>query len=416
MLYRHLARGAIVCLGLALCCPLVAQYQPLELLNPPAATPPAPQALPEAPDGPMLAAPAAPPTLAAAPLPTPAAPAAAATPAGEPAPAVEPPVQFVGLDSVKYELGQSWSEIWQSFLRVWNLVLFEVGAEKPPIRVSTLTGGLVLLGFGYIAAGMISRWLAGKLLTRFGMKKSEIAPVQSIAYYALLATFTVLSLNVLSVPLTALSFFGGVLAIGVGFGSQNIVNNFISGLILLAERPIRVGDVIQIDTWTGTVMQIGARSTKIATAMNHEVIVPNSKLLETNVVNWTLSDDTVCSIISVGCAYGSPAREVQRLLTLAATEHEDVLKDPLPEVLFTDFAADAMTFQLRFWVNLRTSKKGEVESDLRFRIDELLADRGIVIAYPQRDVHLNVLRPVEVRLAQPMLSSPPFGQSKGAAA
>jgi small-conductance mechanosensitive channel len=210
-----------------------------------------------------------------------------------------------------------------------------------------------------------------------------------------------LSLNVLNVPMTVFSFLGGALAIGAGFGSQNIVNNFISGLILLAERPIRVGDVIELEGMSGTVLQIGARSTKIATGVNHEIIVPNSKLLETSVVNWTLSDDVVGSSIKVGAAYGSPTREVERLLRLAAVEHPKVLRDPAPTVVFADFGADALTFELKFWVNLRQTRKADVESELRFAIDELFADRGIVMAYPQRDVHLNVLRPVEVRLAQP---------------
>jgi small-conductance mechanosensitive channel len=276
-----------------------------------------------------------------------------------------------------------------------------------------LCGGLVLLGFGYIAAGVISRWVAAKLLTRFGLNKSAVSPLQSITFYLLLSTFTMLSLNVLNVPMTVFSFLGGALAIGAGFGSQNIVNNFISGLILLAERPIRVGDVIQLDAWTGTVTQIGARSTKIQTGMNHEIIVPNSKLLETSVVNWTLSDDTVGCVVAVGTAYGSPTREVERLLKLAASEHADILKDPPPQVLFKDFAADSLVFELRFWVHLLDTNKGEIESDVRFRIEELLADRGIVIAYPQRDVHLNVLRPVEVRLTQPAAS--PFSQNRSAA-
>jgi potassium-dependent mechanosensitive channel len=293
---------------------------------------------------------------------------------------------------------------------VWNFVLISgPDSSKPPIvTVGTLASGIVLLGLGYVAAGMISRWVANKLLTQFRLNKSEVAPLQSLTFYMLLATFTMVSLNVLHVPITVFSFLGGALAIGAGFGSQNIVNNFISGLILLVERPIRVGDVIQLEGMTGTVMQIGARSTKIATGVNHEIIVPNSKLLETSVVNWTLSDDVVGCIISIGAAYGSPTREVERLLKHAALHHSKVLKEPAPEVIFADFGADALLFELRIWVNLRQTRKLEVESELRFAIDELFAARGLVIAYPQRDVHLNVLRPVEVRLTQP------YSQAKAA--
>jgi potassium-dependent mechanosensitive channel len=329
--------------------------------------------------------------------------------AAPPAPAPADEIKVADLDAIRQALGSEAAEVFEIIGRIWNIVLINGADRKPLITVGTLCGGLVLLGLGYIAAGMISRWVASKLLARLGLNRSAVSPVQSLTFYALLATFTMVSLNVLNVPLTVFSFLGGALAIGAGFGSQNIVNNFISGMILLVERPIRVGDVIQIDSLSGSVTQIGARSTKITTVANHEIIVPNSKLLETSVINWTLNDDTVCCTVTVGAAYGSPTREVQRLLLQAATEHPAVLKEPGPTVLFTDFGADSLLFDLRFWVHLRESPKSAVESDLRFAIDELLSDRGIVLAYPQRDVHLNVLRPVEVRLTQP------FGQSKAAA-
>jgi small-conductance mechanosensitive channel len=316
------------------------------------------------------------------------------------APADETP-KFVGIESVRSELDESWQHLWSAIKNIWSTTLIDGGAGKPALlTVGTLILGLASLICGYLAAGIISRWTASKLLTRFGLNRSAVSPLQSITFYVLLATFTMFSLNVLNVPMTVFSFLGGALAIGAGFGSQNVVNNFISGLILLAERPIRVGDVIQIDGHTGMVSLIGARSTKIVTGANHEIIVPNSKLLETTVVNWTLTDDTICCTVQVGVAYGSPTREVERLLLVAAREQEKVLKDPPPEALFADFAADSLNFELRFWVNLRETRRVEVESDLRFRIDELLADRGIVIAYPQRDVHLNVLRPIEVRLRE----------------
>jgi len=311
-------------------------------------------------------------------------------------------VELVSLESIRAALGDEAFEALQIVGDVWNIVLVKGSDGKPLVTIGTLCGGIVLLGLGYIAAGIISRWLASKLLTRFGLSKSGVSPLQSITFYVLLATFTMLSLNVLNVPMTVFSFLGGALAIGAGFGSQNIVNNFISGLILLAERPIRVGDVIQLEGMTGTVTQIGARSTKIATGANHEIIVPNSKLLETSVVNWTLSDDTICCAVTIGAAYGSPTREVERLLKAAAQQHPKILQEPAPVVVFTDFGADALMFELRFWLHLLATNKTEVESDLRFAIDELFADRGLVIAYPQRDVHLNVLRPVEVRISQPL--------------
>jgi len=286
---------------------------------------------------------------------------------------------------------------------VWNTRLI-LGSDpsKPVVTIGMLAEGIVLLALAYLAASIISRWLAGKLLSRLRLDKRGVAPLQSLTFYVLLAMFTMVSLNVLHVPITAFSFLGGALAIGAGFGSQNIVNNFISGLILLVERPIRVGDVIELEGMTGTVSQIGARSTKIATGVNHEIIIPNSKLLETSVVNWTLSDDIVACNVDVGVSYGSPTREVERLLLQAAQQHFSVLKEPAADVILAEFGTDSLLFKLRVWVNLRQTRRVQVESDLRFAIDELFSDRGIVMAYPQRDVHLNVLRPVEVRIAEPL--------------
>lgn len=290
-------------------------------------------------------------------------------------------------------------EVWDSVASVWNFVIIRGAEGKALVTVGTLVGGLVLMGFGYMMAGIISRWIGSRLLKRLGLNQTASAPLTKISYYVLLATFGMLTLNILNVPITAFSFLGGALAVGVGFGSQNICNNFISGLILLAERPIRVGDVVEVDGRTGRVTEIGARSTRIATGSNLEVIVPNSKFLENQVVNWTLSDDRISTSVKVGVSYGSPTREVERLLKQAAGEHPDVAQDPGPGVSFDDFADDALVFSVSFWLNLQTASKGKTESDIRFRIDELFNEAGIVIAYPQRDVHLNMMRPLEVRLA-----------------
>jgi potassium efflux system protein len=306
-------------------------------------------------------------------------------------------------DALETLVGQNGTRAIQLALQVWNTGLVNGPDGKAVVTVGTVVCGIALLACGYIAAKVVSRWVARKLLSRFRLNKSDVAPVQSLTFYVLLAMSTMVSLNVLHVPLAVFSFLGGALAIGAGFGSQNIVNNFISGLILLVERPIRVGDVIELDGKCGKVTEIGARSTRIANGFNHEIIVPNSKLLETSVVNWTLTDDVVGCVLSIGAAYGSPTREVERLLLQAARSHDAVLKEPAPSVVFADFGADALMFELRFSLRLHETRKSEVESELRFAIDQLFADRGLVIAYPQRDVHLNVLRPVEVRLAQPQM-------------
>jgi small-conductance mechanosensitive channel len=192
---------------------------------------------------------------------------------------------------------------------------------------------------------------------------------------------------------------GGAIAIGVGFGSQNVINNFISGLILLAERPVRVGDLVEIDGLQGSIEQIGARSTRLKTGANLEIIVPNSKFLENSVTNWTLSDTRIRTSVAVGVDYGSPTREVARLLQQAAEANPNVLRQPEPLVLFQGFGDNTLNFEVLFWISTRTTThRLRVESDIRFAIDDVLRAANITIAFPQRDVHLDTSRPLEIRL------------------
>lgn len=341
---------------------------------------------------PPSASPEPPPQLAQAPRPAPI-----------PQPSAAPPTSAAqnsaADDLLPPTVVEQFRVVWSHVSAVWNFVIVCGADGKPLVTVGTLIGGIVLMGVGYVVAGMISRWIGSRLLGRLGLHQSARAPLQSISYYVLLITFGMLTLNILNVPITVFSFLGGALAIGAGFGSQNIVNNFISGLILLAERPIRVGDIVEIDGRSGRVTEIGARSTRLVTMQNIEVVVPNSKILENQFTNWTLGDDRVCTGIKIGVAYGSPTRKVAALLEQAAAEHPSVLKSPEIEVLFEDFGADALIFEVRFWLQMLKNSRIELESDIRFRIDELFSQAGIVIAYPQRDVHLNVMRPLEVRLA-----------------
>lgn len=285
----------------------------------------------------------------------------------------------------------------QHMLAVWNYELITV--EQSAITVGKVIVGMVLLAIGYFASGFLSRWFGKRLLPRLGMNDSAAAALQSLAFYALVATFALLALRILNVPLTVFTFLGGAVAIGVGFGSQNIVNNFISGLILLAERPIRVGDLIEINSLCGTVAKIGARSTRVTTSTNLEIIIPNSTLLQNNVINFTLSDDQVRTHVNVGVTYGSSTRDVAHLLKKAADEHGQVERDPEPFVWLTEFGDNALQFELHFWIKLRShSVRQRIESDLRHKIDTLFREAGISMAFPQRDIHLDVARPISVRV------------------
>ena len=250
------------------------------------------------------------------------------------------------------------------------------------------------------------RWVARALrlhvFPRLGLDEGGARAFESLAFYAFLVALVLVVLRFASIPLTAFAFVGGALAIGVGFGSQNIVNNFISGVILLAERPVKIGDLVEVggDVY-GIVEQIGLRSTRIRTGTNIHIVVPNASILENQVVNWTLNDPNVRLVVKVGVAYGSPTRDVERLLLQALNEHPRVHAHPAPSVLFADFGDNALAFEVHFWAAIRRlMDRLTIESEVRFRIDELFREAGITIAFPQRDVHLDTLSPLAVRLVR----------------
>ena len=300
-------------------------------------------------------------------------------------------------DVQAWSLSEWVSGAWHYVSKAWNTEITTV--DDNPLTVGKITVGIILLFAGFIMARKISRILGRRLHDRFGINENSAAAFQSLSFYTMVVLFTLMGLRFVNVPLTMFTFLGGAIAIGVGFGSQNILNNFISGLILLAERPIRVGDLIQLESLYGTVEHIGARSTRVCTANNMEIIVPNSSFLENNVLNLTLGDNKVRTSVTVGLAYGSPTRDAARLLKRAAQEHGRVLKTPEPFVWFVEFGDNALNFELHFWVEVRNlSERKRVESDMRFKIDQLFREAGIVIAFPQRDVHLGLVRPLDIRL------------------
>jgi small-conductance mechanosensitive channel len=312
-------------------------------------------------------------------------------------------------DIQHWTLAERLAGIGNQLAAVWNTEL--VSIDERPITVSKVVVGILLLFLGLWAARILSSILGNRLLQRFGLNEGAAAALKSLTFYALVVVFTLLALRFANVPLTVFTLLGGALAIGVGFGSQAVINNFISGLILLAERPIQVGDLVRLDDLVGNVVHIGARSTRVRTGDNLDIIVPNSRFLETNVLNFTLADDKFRSHVKVGIAYGTSTRDVTRLLIRAAEEHGLILKHPKPFVWFRDFGPDAYHFELHVWIQVKTlGERLRIESDLRYRIDQLFREGGIVIAFPQRDVHLNVTHPLDVRV-QASDTSSSSGQS-----
>ncbi len=297
------------------------------------------------------------------------------------------------------ELGDTLADWWRRIVAVWHYEIFR--AEESPITVAKLAGALFLLAFGFWVARILSRLFARRVLSRFGLAEGGIAAIQTLTFYLLVLAFFLWALNLVNIPLTVFTFLGGAVAIGVGFGSQNIVNNFISGLILIVERPVKVGDLIDLDGTSGRVEHIGARSTRIRSGDNTHIIVPNSNLLESRVLNWTLSDNVIRTRMDVGVVYGSDVARVRECLARALSESERVLESPAPEILFLDFGDNALVFRALFWTVVRAPlDQARSQSDVRFRVDELFREAGLVIAFPQRDVHLDTASPLEVVLRE----------------
>lgn len=259
---------------------------------------------------------------------------------------------------------------------------------------TTITVGAILQVVALVLLGSIFVIWSNRFLKR-RMQSRLVDPdlVQIISRAYLILGFVVLAfvtLDLLKVPLAAFAFVSGAFAIGIGFGAQNIINNFISGWILMWERPIKLGDFLELGDVRGTVEAINTRSTRIRRVDGVHLLVPNSYLLENTVTNWTLMDNLVRTSVVVGVAYGSDVALVKKLMEQAAAEHPDVLQEPQWAVIFDNFGDSSLVFELTIW-GYSAAERGlrMIRSDLRYRIDELFRENDVVISFPQRDVHVD---------------------------
>ena len=279
----------------------------------------------------------------------------------------------------------------------WNYTLAESPTNQS-ITVGEVLTVLALVVVGYYGSRFLV-YMLGRRLSKLEVQPDVIHVVKRVIFIIFLVVVALTALSLLGIPLTAFAFATGAIAIGVGFGAQNIINNFISGWILMAERPIRINDFIEIDNTRGVVEAVGTRSTRIRRTDGVHLLVPNSQLLERTVVNWTLIDREIRTTVRVGVEYGSPVKLVADLILQAVNEHETVKKKPAPSVVFEDFGDNALIFDAYFWSDVGGEKfLRDIRSDLRFRITELFEENDIVVAFPQRDVHLDTDRPLELRV------------------
>ncbi len=283
------------------------------------------------------------------------------------------------------------------FRILWDTLLFTAPGGQA-ITIGQLALVVALLVFGYLGSRFVG-YLLGKRLSHTKMRPDVVHVFKRIAFFTIFILVVLTALGLLGIPLTTFHFATGALAIGIGFGAQNIINNFISGWILMAERPIRIDDFIELDSATGVVEQVGNRSTRIRRSDGVHMLVPNSQLLERTVVNWTLVDREIRTTVRVGVAYGSPVQKVAELILKAVAEQPESKAHPEPSVVFEDFGDNALIFDAYFWCDVGGEKAlREIRSAIRFRISQLFDDNGIVIAFPQRDVHLDATKPLEIRM------------------
>ncbi|RLB18935.1 MAG: mechanosensitive ion channel family protein [Deltaproteobacteria bacterium] len=260
-----------------------------------------------------------------------------------------------------------------------------IGGTK--ITIINIAYLIIFLIFFTFLSRAIKKALQNRVLPRTRLDIGARASFVNVGIYSfwILAIYT--GINILGINLSSLAFMAGALGIGIGFGLQNIVNNFISGIILLFDPSIQVGDMVQIGEDWGTVNRINIRTTIVQTFDNASLIIPNSQMLSNRVTNWSFKDPKVRRQVDVGVAYGSDVQKVRTILLQIVNDMPEIMDDPAPRVDFRDFADSALIFRVRFWISSPEFWL-VAPTELRFRIDEEFKKNGIEIAFPQQDIHI----------------------------
>jgi small-conductance mechanosensitive channel len=279
-------------------------------------------------------------------------------------------------------MNETLQTIKQFCVKVWNTELFG----------SVTIGSILLLLILFASVIIIERIVQKQLIRRF-LSRTKLQPslqfgLSRIIGYTLIAVGFYVAFQLVGVDLSSLAIIAASLGVGIGFGLQNIINNLVSGIIILAERPISIGDRIEVAGVAGRVTKIQLRSTTVVTNDNITMIVPNADFISNTVTNWSHGDPKVRIRVPVGVAYGSDLKLLQRLLLEAAAEHPKALRDPSPVVLFTEFGDSSLNFELGVWTEEMTATPIHFTSEMNFIIDQKLRENDIEIPFPQRDLHV----------------------------
>jgi small-conductance mechanosensitive channel len=329
--------------------------------------------------------------------------------------------QFVRRFFSRFKIDTNFIAIVTTILSLAALVFFTISAINaagiplswnaplPAVSLSILQILLLivlLVAVFWISSGT-KRFLFNRFLVHSGLDRSLQYAIAQIVSNVVLVVGILIVLENTGIHLGALAVFAGAVGVGVGFGLQNIASNFISGLVILGERPITIGDRVEVAGITGQVQQIRARSTVIRTNDNISMIVPNTKFIDSPVTNWTYGDPRVRFRIPVGVAYGSDVGKVREALLSAGRENPNTLKEPAPSVFLEKFGESSIDFELVVWSSEMSARPSRYRSDLNFAIEQKLREAGIELPFPQLDLHIKsgVLK-VEGTGAQEITTSP----------
>lgn len=279
--------------------------------------------------------------------------------------------------------------------------LFQIG--QLPITVLFLLRVAIFLVVLILVAHFTMRILKSRVLTHTPLSHAQQYALARVISYVVFAIGLIIGLESVGLNLSSLVVLGGALGIGLGLGLQPIVTNFVAGLILLLEQPVRLGDRIEVGDTYGDVVRMKGRSTWVRTNDNVVIIVPNSEFINNRVTNWTANDKQVRISLPVGVSYDADPEQVRDILLEIARKHADVLKEPAPQVIFTEFGDSSLNFELRVWTEKQVQTPKILKSDLYFTVFAAFRDHGIEIPFPQRDLHVR-----SVSTAIPSL----FGVSK----
>ncbi len=256
------------------------------------------------------------------------------------------------------------------------------------LTLGLLIGLLISIFLLFFVAEVIRKFLANKVLTRYRLDLGTRQSISTIVKYLLIIIGLVTILQNSNVDLSALGILAGAIGVGIGFGLQNITNNFISGLIILFESPIKVGDRIEVDQVYGDVIKISARSTMILTNDNISIIVPNSQFIDNPVINWSHNDRNIRFNIPVGVSYKEDPQKIKSILMKVAKENPGVLDYPEPDVLFKEYNDSSIDFILRLWTSEYINKPQVLKSQIYYEVFKKFGEENVEIPFPQRDLHI----------------------------